>query len=209
MTEAEWNRCEDPQKMLAFLQTTGRATDRKVWLFACACTRLILQLQDSEPDRRCVETAEKLADGLATEEDLWEADQGLLWDIRWYRTWWPWNSAGRAVDCWRDEVYSNPQRSAAELLPLLGDIFGPIPFRFVTIDPSLLLWNEGLAVRLAQVADDDRLLPAGHLDPDRLAVLADALEEAGCADAELLAHLRSPGPHVRGCFALDAVLGKS
>jgi hypothetical protein len=44
---------------------------------------------------------------------------------------------------------------------------------------------------------------------DRLAVLADALEEAGCADALLLAHLRSPGPHVRGCFALDAVRGKS
>jgi hypothetical protein len=39
-------------------------------------------------------------------------------------------------------------------------------------------------------------------------VLADALEEAGCADAEILTHLRGPGPHVRGCWALDLVLGK-
>jgi len=39
-------------------------------------------------------------------------------------------------------------------------------------------------------------------------ILADALEDAGCADAELLGHLRSPGPHVRGCWALDLILGK-
>jgi hypothetical protein len=41
-----------------------------------------------------------------------------------------------------------------------------------------------------------------------LAVLADALEEAGCADAGLLGHLRSRGPHVRGCWALDLILGR-
>lgn len=48
----------------------------------------------------------------------------------------------------------------------------------------------------------------GALDPVRLAVLADALEEAG-ASGEILAHLRSPAVHVRGCFAVDLVLGKS
>ena len=62
---------------------------------------------------------------------------------------------------------------------------------------------------LAQAAYDDRRLPLGMLDLDRLGVLADALEEVGGTDARLLEHLRSPGPHVRGCFALDAVLGKS
>src|SRR5262249_31573220 len=61
---------------------------------------------------------------------------------------------------------------------------------------------------LARAAYEGRLLPAGVLEPACLAVLADALEDAGCADAELLGHLRSPGPHVRGCWALDAVLGK-
>ena len=48
----------------------------------------------------------------------------------------------------------------------------------------------------------------GMLDPDRLTVLADALEEAGCGDEKLLDHLRSPGPHVRGCWATDLLLGK-
>jgi hypothetical protein len=59
---------------------------------------------------------------------------------------------------------------------------------------------------LAEAAYQERLLPSGELDPQRLAVLADALEEAG-AEGDLLAHLRGPGPHVRGCWALDAALG--
>lgn len=49
---------------------------------------------------------------------------------------------------------------------------------------------------------------SGHLHADRLAVLADALEDSGADSEELLSHLRSPGPHVRGCFALDLLLGK-
>jgi hypothetical protein len=49
-------------------------------------------------------------------------------------------------------------------------------------------------------------LHSGHLDNARLAVLSDALEEAGCDDA-ILSHLRSPGPHVRGCWAVDLCLG--
>ena len=39
-------------------------------------------------------------------------------------------------------------------------------------------------------------------------ILGDALEEAGCADEALLAHCRGPGPHVRGCWAVDLILGK-
>jgi hypothetical protein len=65
------------------------------------------------------------------------------------------------------------------------------------------------AVALAQAAYDERVLPAGTLDTARLAVLADALEDAGCADADLLGHLRGPGPHVRGCWAVDLLLGKA
>ena len=48
----------------------------------------------------------------------------------------------------------------------------------------------------------------GTLDPFRLALLSDALEESGCDDA-LLAHLRSPGPHVRGCHVVDLILGET
>jgi hypothetical protein len=62
-------------------------------------------------------------------------------------------------------------------------------------------WERGPVAELAQNIYDKRAF-------ERLPALADVLEEAGCTDAELLAHLRSPGPHVRGCFALDAVLGK-
>ena len=65
-----------------------------------------------------------------------------------------------------------------------------------------------MGVSLAQAAYDQRILPIGHLDPARLAVLSDALEETGCTDAELLGHLREPGPHVRGCWALDLILAK-
>ena len=64
-------------------------------------------------------------------------------------------------------------------------------------------------VSLAEAAYDQRHLPSGHLDPQRLAVLADALEDAGCDNVDTLDHLRGPGPHVRGCWALDLALGKN
>jgi hypothetical protein len=82
------------------------------------------------------------------------------------------------------------------------------PFRPVALDPAWLAWNGGLIRQLAQAAYDERQLPSGHLDSDRLAVLADALEEAGCTDPEILGHLRGPGPHTRGCHILDLLLGR-
>ena len=65
------------------------------------------------------------------------------------------------------------------------------------------------AARLASAAYEDRNLPEGTVDLVRLAVLADALEDAGCTDADLLGHLRGPGPHVRGCWAVDLILAKT
>jgi hypothetical protein len=79
------------------------------------------------------------------------------------------------------------------------------PFRPVRFEHA---WRSPAALTVAQAAYDERILPPGELDPARLAVLADALEEAGCTDAPILAHLRGPGPHVRGCWALDLILGK-
>jgi hypothetical protein len=64
-------------------------------------------------------------------------------------------------------------------------------------------------VALAQAAYDNRDRFAGTLDPARLTALADALEVAGCADADLLGHLRGPGQHVRGRWAVDLLLGKA
>ena len=73
--------------------------------------------------------------------------------------------------------------------------------------PALLGWNGGLVWQLAQAAYDERLLPSGHLDPARLAILADALLDASCTDDVLLGHLREAGPHYWGCVGVDAVLG--
>jgi hypothetical protein len=91
---------------------------------------------------------------------------------------------------------------------LLRECFGD-PFHPVSIPSAVLAWNESTVVRLAQAAYDNRILPTGTLDNGRLAVLADALEEAGCTSEDILGHLRGPGPHVRGCWPVDLCLGKS
>jgi hypothetical protein len=74
----------------------------------------------------------------------------------------------------------------------------------MTPDPA---WRTPKVASLAEAAYEQRLLPSGELDPARLAVLADALEEVG-AGGDLLAHLRSRGPHVRGCWAVDLATGR-
>jgi hypothetical protein len=88
--------------------------------------------------------------------------------------------------------------------PLLRDIFGN-PIRPATISPA---WRTPSVVSLAQAAYDNRTLPTSTLEPSRRAVLADALEDAGCDQAGILNHLRGPGPHARGCWPVDLLLGK-
>jgi hypothetical protein len=83
------------------------------------------------------------------------------------------------------------------------------PFRRATAaDSSWQAWNSGTVRRLAESAYDERQSPDGTLHPHRLGLVADALEDSGCDDPNLSAHLRSPGPHVRGCWAVDLVLAK-
>jgi hypothetical protein len=96
------------------------------------------------------------------------------------------------------------RRERAAQAEVLRDLFGN-PFRPVTVSPACVTPQ---VAALAQAAYEHRDLPSGHLDPSRLAVLADALEDAGCDQADLLGHLRGPGPHVRGCWAVDLLLGK-
>lgn len=81
---------------------------------------------------------------------------------------------------------------------LLRDIAG-MPFRPVTLDPA---WRASVVVNLAQAIYDDRAF-------ERLPLLADALEDAGCHHEDILAHCRGPGPHVRGCWVVDLLLEKS
>jgi hypothetical protein len=92
--------------------------------------------------------------------------------------------------------YTPTERAAA--VRLLREVFGN-PFRPVAFDPS---WRTSTAVELARQMYESRGF-------DRMPILADALEDAGCDDPQVLAHCRGDGPHVRGCWVVDLVLGKS
>jgi hypothetical protein len=85
---------------------------------------------------------------------------------------------------------------------LLRDIFGLLPFRDVAVRPDVLAWNDRVVPRIAQAIYDERRF-------GDMPILADALLDAGCDDEALIAHCRSAGPHVRGCWAVDRILGKS
>ncbi len=107
-------------------------------------------------------------------------------------------------------TYTGPAYAAesAAHCDIIRCVFGN-PFRRVTLDPAVLTWNDSAVVRLAQSAYDERRMPEGTLDNGRLAILADAFEEAGCRDQDILAHCRSGSEHVRGCWVIDAVLERS
>jgi hypothetical protein len=97
------------------------------------------------------------------------------------------------------------QRQVVLLRDILANPFRPTP----AIDQAWSAWMEGIVRRLAESIYEERSLPGGTLDRTRLAVLADALEEAGCSNQDLLAHCRLAGEHVRGCWAVDLILGKT
>ncbi|MBP3958436.1 hypothetical protein J8F10_24575 [Gemmata sp. G18] len=80
----------------------------------------------------------------------------------------------------------------------MRDIFGPLSFRSVIFSPS---WRTSTAVALASQMYESR-------DFSAMPILADALQDAGCDSAEVLDHCRGLGPHVRGCWVVDLVLGK-
>ena len=88
--------------------------------------------------------------------------------------------------------------SEFDSVPILRDIFGN-PFRPVSFAPA---WRTDTAVSLARQMYESR-------DFSAMPILADALQDAGCTDEEVLGHCRGPGPHVRGCWVVDLLLGKS
>jgi hypothetical protein len=245
MTEAEWLACMEPEPLLVFLSNSGKATDRKLRLFACACCRRIWRKLRDPRARQAVEVSERYADGLATKKELTRARlaaRAAAWNARAARARQvSWDAPGRVAWFAACEAIGSSAKQAARTavwvaairelpggdgaLPgpqvvgdligergrfaaLLRDLFGPLPFRPVTVSPEALAWRDGTVVKLAASAYEERALPAGTLDHARLGILADGLEEAGCADGDLMGHLRGPGPHVRACWALDAILNK-
>jgi hypothetical protein len=213
MTEARWLGSKDPAPMLLFLQ--HRATNRKLGLFGCACARRVWGLLADPRSRGAIEAAEGYWDGevslrdyqeaaVAGQEALYAAQEGeraaACAAQAALRT-----SLGRA---WADVARAaGDGAERATLCDLVRDVFGN-PYHTPRIARPWPARPFSTIARLAQAAYDERALPAGTLDPVRLAVLADALEEAGVTDTFLVAHLRGPGVHVRGCLAVDAVLGK-
>jgi hypothetical protein len=221
--------CNDPQSMLVFLR--GTANERKLRLFEVACCRSIWHLLADERSRRVVEVAEQYADGhpippgplesaameavsrFPTKSALFAAARVAVMTIWDYppdsrhflnSTYQPMVRDALAVaGNIAEAVPSEPPVQAALLRDIFGRPFRPLP----PISPSVLHWDSGLIRRLGAEAYEHRLLPAGHLDSERLAVLADAMDDAG-ADAEIVEHLRGPGPHVRGCHVVDLLLAK-
>jgi hypothetical protein len=212
MTEADWLVCTDPGPMLEYLRP--KASDRKLRLFACACLhRVWNRLLESE--RKAVEMSEQYANSFVTAEEwasAWDAcEPRMEGQNHVARMIW---RAGRPPIAQTALEEANWATAAAASLAvetleqtawdaflvvetaLLRELFGN-PFRTV-IDTGWLTSN---VVAIAQRIYDDR----NFTD---LPILADALEDAGCDNAEILNHCRQPGVHVRGCWVVDLVLGK-
>jgi hypothetical protein len=105
-----------------------------------------------------------------------------------------------AVAVARRAVAVDPPTEAATQAALVRCMFGN-PFRPAVIDPPLVRWNDSTVVKIAQAIYDDRTF-------DLMPILADALEEAGCHDADILTHCRQPGPHAIGCWVIHSLLGR-
>jgi hypothetical protein len=229
VTEREWLACTNPKLMLEFLW--GKATERKMRLFACACVRRFWSHLTDERSRRAVGVAEREADGSGGEEVLRLAERDAKAAIpslslavhpsdqaaaagaiavvnadsveasRLACGWGRNVSLALAYEQKPGDLIRAKDRACADwdgvAVALLLDLFRTL-FRPVVLDPAWLAPN---VVNLAQAIYDER---AFH----RLPFLADTLEEAGCQDAEILDHCRSDGPHVRGCWVVDLILGK-
>jgi hypothetical protein len=182
-------------------------------LFACACCRLAWDQLTDARSRAAVEVGERFADGLATQDELTRAHQAALAVLEPLGTAPPETPAGAAeaaasplpsaaavLSAWGYSVGHRRSPEGARLAALLRDLLGN-PFRPRNLDPTWLAWNGGCVAKLARRIYDERDFAA-------LPVLADALEEAGCADADILRHCREPGPHVRGCWVVDLLRRK-
>jgi hypothetical protein len=228
MTEAEWLACEEPTPMLEFLQ--GKTSDRKLRLFAVACCSRIKHFLD-ENEAQAVAAAERFADGLVSTEELSStlaalpqpSGRGQALSSQ-SAVWWACQLPRHAklmaepakgtVNCvvlasalgnhrpGRGELSNLSTRNAIaaeqkSCCEVLREVVGN-PFLPAGIVPS---WQTQAGVVLARRAYESR-------DFTALPILGNALEDAGCTDRTILDHCRGPGPHVRGCWVVDLILGK-
>jgi hypothetical protein len=222
MTEHEWPECTEPEAILEFLR--GKVSERKLRLFACACCRGAWSLLGDKRSRLAIRKVEEYADSLdndklrrdaynianaATKEHSGGYHATVGWEAAWAVACAAHSTIPTGAHRYQERALMAGQNLSvldARLLKakLLRDIFGN-PFRPVSFNPA---WQTPTVVSLAQAAYEERAMPSGELNTTRLAILADALEECGCNNADILTHLRSPNPHVRGCWVVDWVLAK-
>jgi hypothetical protein len=211
--EEAWHLSEGPHHLLAVLERLGVSDKRKFRLGAAGMARQVWgRLPNAARD--LVEAAEGYADHRTTYRDLRQAVAGLrdtpperarlvrsvahrearhaigavpsdLLGGAW--------SGPLVPDNFGNDLTSLSRRLAA----VVRDVFGN-PFRAAL---DLGPWRSATALGLARSIYDERAF-------DRLPILGDALEEAGCPDRTILDHCRGPGPHVRGCWVVDRLLGK-
>jgi len=219
MTEAEWLAETDSVPMYEFLRASGKANERKLRLFSCAYVRLGWHLLHDDRSRKAIEVSELYADGMASKDELADARQSAMWATKAIPNPSPESSVALLARHVADDVdvsitmttaaYEGTGwehtgerealfRGKSKVAKLFHEVFGN-PFRSVTLDRA---WLTGTVTALATAIYTDRAF-------NRLPILADALEDAGCTLQDILDHCRQPGEHCRGCWALDLVLGKS
>jgi hypothetical protein len=210
--------------MLTFL--LGTASDRKLRLFCVACCRRLWLLFRDDRSRRAIDIAERFADGVANIKSLRRAgrtadkvveaelriaavhnDEHPSW-IAYFMAQAAWMIAdpfsaedvvSSLTDAARLAKLQNDEPNAQ--VALLRNIFGNL-FRLTVLEPSWLRWNDLTVPRIAEGIYEDRAF-------ERLPILADALLDAGCDNDDIIQHCREPRPHVRGCWAVDRILGKA
>ena len=230
MNELDWLAGADPVAMLDHLG--GSATPRKLRLFACACVRRFWADFRYPIPREAVHLAERFAEGTATPEEVeamrGQADQSagnapeldqyayfaaaatLAEDaaeaartapeyirqhairIAAYEMIYSENEAEAVARARRDEAHHQVE--------LLNELFGN-PFRPVVLELHWLAWSGDVVVGMAREIEEAQRFA-------ELPYLADALMDAGCTDETILRHLRQTEGHVRGCWALDALVGR-
>jgi hypothetical protein len=211
MTEAEWFASDQPWAL--FEVVAARLTPRKERLMALGLCRLLPALSLRPPILRVLAAAESLADRPATGRRA-----GLEAGLLGVRLAWGGHTAGSARSALDHAVAGNagstiaavgltretldgrpPAGTDHAMAASIRDIVGN-PFRPVTFDPD---WRSSTAVTLARQMYESREFSA-------MPILADALQDAGCEDDAILSHCRDPQQsHVRGCWVVDLVLGKS
>jgi hypothetical protein len=227
LTEQDWLTASYIDgRLVTFIDSLS---PRKQRLFAAACCRRIWDLIPDPSHREAVLLAERVADKLVKSNRLGRVAETLDADSKRSRD--PWGRhAIQAVRCAVNPLISGTkaastyatdamviaqlglaERSAGSReyfaaleqegrhgIALLRDIAGN-PFRPVALDPN---WLTSTVVALAKGIYEERAF-------DRMPILADALQDAGCDSDEVLTHCRGSGPHVRGCWVVDLILGKS